>query len=108
MAHRKNTKRIDPRHFLHETTNREEEILQEEPPPGLVATADAVPVAAPEESESRVDRVLDWLLGALERATEGLTEDEISVVTQELARQTAPGAEVDIGPGGALEENAEE
>jgi len=67
MARRKNVKRIDPRYFLHETANREEELeeaeemLQEEPPPGLAATADMAPVAAPEESGSLVDRILNWL-----------------------------------------------
>ena len=107
MAHRKNVKRIDPRYFLHETVNRGEEMLQEEPPPGLATTADMAPVAAPEESESRVTRVLDWLINAFERATQDLTDAEIASVTQELGRQIAPGGEIDIGPGGALEEDAE-
>ena len=62
MARRKNTKRIDPRYFLHETVNRGKlppRVLKENLDPEVAATMDIIEYAVEDASE------------------EGLSEEEI-------------------------------
>jgi hypothetical protein len=66
MARRKNVKRRDPRYFLHETVNREEEDLEEGTPPlqereGESAKESAEPL---QESWALVARAIMTLLGS--------------------------------------------
>jgi len=112
MTRRKNVKRIDPRYFLHETANRGEELNEGPPPPGVATTVDVPPVSviAPEESESRLDRFIDWIGGILARHMTGLTDEESAVLNdleiRDLLRGTGgdPTGGFRGGPESMLEE----
>ena len=94
MTRRKNVKRIDPRYFLDETVDRNDDgSALDEGPPGLATTADMVPVsvAEPEESESRLDRFINWAGGILSRSMTGLTDEEIAALSDLEVRDLIRG-----------------